>query len=161
MIFWQTFLHSIQLPRKKAMFWLNRTGMDIAVIYLFFLLLFISAPSLLDRLMAVNGPGADLGLLFLVIYFFIFYYLPMAVIVFLLLALIAYSGTLIARFTNRKLRFSLLWKMSVYLSTVPFLLYTISAFLLPISDSLLWIALLYTFLFLIKLITLYPNRRRH
>lgn len=160
MIFWQTFLHSIQLPRKKAMFWLNRTGMDITVIYLFLLLLIFSVPSLAEQFTNTSGPGADLNLLFLVIYFFIFYYLPMAVIVFLLLALIAYIGTLFAKMTQRKLRFSLLWKMCVYLSTLPFLLYTIGVFLLPISDKFLWLVLLYTLIFLVRIITVYPKRRR-
>ncbi|HLR40726.1 MAG TPA: DUF1189 family protein, partial [Virgibacillus sp.] len=144
MIFLQTFTHSIQLPRKDAMFKLNRTGMDIAVIYMFMLLVFVSIPSLIDRLTATSGPGTDLNLFFLIIYFFIFYYLPMTVIVFLLLSLVAYIGTGIAKLMQRKLRFSLLWKMSAYLSTVPFLIYTLVALIFPISDGYLWFALLYT-----------------
>src|SRR5690625_6516761 len=111
MIFLQTFTHSIYLPRKDSMFKHNLTGMDIAVIYIFLLLFFVSIPSLIDRLTATSGPGADLNLFFLIIYFFIFYYLPMTVIVFLLLSLIAYIGTGIAKLMRRKLRFSLLWKM--------------------------------------------------
>src|SRR5690625_2190705 len=122
MIFWQTFIYSIQLPRKKPMFQLNRMGMDIAFIYMFILLLFVSIPSLVDRILATGGPGASLNLLFLLIYFFTFYYLPMTVIVFLLLSVIAYLGTGIAKLMQRKLRFPLLWKMSAYISTVPFLI---------------------------------------
>lgn len=159
MIFLHTFKHSIQLPRKEAMFKLNRTGMDIAVIYMFILLLFVSVPSLIDRLTATSGPATDLNLFFLIIYFFIFYYLPMTVIVFLLLSLVAYIGTVIAKLMQRKLRFSLLWKMSAYVSTVPFLIYTIIALLFPISDAYLWFALLYTLIFLIKIITVYPKRK--
>lgn len=160
MIFLQTFTHSIQLPRKDAMFKLNRTGMDIAVIYMFMLLVFVSIPSLIDRLTATSGPGTDLNLFFLIIYFFIFYYLPMTVIVFLLLSLVAYIGTGIAKLMQRKLRFSLLWKMSAYLSTVPFLIYTLVALIFPISDGYLWFALLYTLIFLVKIISIYPKRRR-
>src|SRR5690625_4490415 len=111
MIFLQTFTHSIQLPRKDAMFKLNRTDMNSAVIYMFLLLVFVSIPSIIDRLTATSGPGADLNLFFLIIYFFIFYYLPLTVIVFLLLSLIAYIETGIAKLMRRKLRFSILWKM--------------------------------------------------
>lgn len=160
MIFWQTFIHSIQLPYKKAMFKLNRTGMDIAVIYMFILLILVSIPSLIERLTATSGPGTDLNLFFLFIYFFIFYYLPMAVIVFLLLSLVAYIGTTIAKLMQRKLRFSLLWKMSAYTSTVPFLIYTIVALLFPISDAFLWLTLLYTLILLIKIILVYPKRKK-
>src|SRR5690625_2753393 len=90
MIFLQTFTHSIQLPRKDAMFKLNRTGMDIAAIYMFLLLVFVSIPSLIDRLTATSGPGADLNLFCLIIYFFIFFYLSMTVIGFFLLSVIYY-----------------------------------------------------------------------
>src|SRR5699024_2510216 len=111
----------------------------------------VSIPSLVDRIIATGGAGANLNLLFLLIYFFIFYYLPMTVIVFLLLSVIAYIGTGIAKLMQRKLRFPLLWKMSAYLSTVPFLIYTIAALLLPISDAYLWLALVYTAVFLVKI----------
>src|SRR5699024_10971025 len=153
------FTHSIQLPRKDAMFKLNRTGMDIAVIYMFMLLVFVSIPSLIDRLTATSGPGTDLNLFFLIIYFFIFYYLPMTVIVFLLLSLVAYISTGSAKLMRRKLRFSLLPKMSAYLSTVPCLLYTVVALSCPISDGSLWFALLYTLTFVVKILSIYPTRR--
>ncbi|HLR68759.1 DUF1189 family protein [Virgibacillus alimentarius] len=159
MVFWKTFLHSLQLPSKNAMFKLNRTGMDIAVLYMFMLLLLVSVPSLIDRLTTTGQPGSDLNLLFLLIYFFIFYYLPMTVIVFLLLSFVAYIGTWIAKFMQRKLKFPLLFKMCAYISTVPFILYTIVAILFPIDDTFLWFALLYTFIFLVKMITVYPKRR--
>ena len=104
MIFLQAFLHSIKLPSKKAMFQLNRIGMDITVLYMFILLMVVSIPSLIERLTATSGPGTDLNLFFLVIYFFIFYYLPMTLIVFLVLSLIAYIGVGIAKLMKRKLR---------------------------------------------------------
>src|SRR5690625_6557142 len=127
---------------------------------MFLLLVFVSIPSLIDRLTATVCPWSDLYLFFLIIYFFIFYYLPMTVIVFLLLSLVAYIGTGIAKLMRRKLRFSLLWKMCAYLSTVPFLIYTIVALIFPISDAYLWFALLYTLIFLVKIISIYPKRRR-
>lgn len=159
MVFWQAFLHSIKLPNKKAMFQLNRIGMDITVIYMFILLMIVSIPALIDRLLATSGPGTELNLFFLLIYFFIFYYLPMTLIVFLLLSLIAYIATGISRLMKRKLRYAILWKMSAYTTTIPFLLYTIAALIFPISGVILWLFTIYTLLLLIKIISVYPKRR--
>src|SRR5699024_10390676 len=75
--FLETFLNSLKLPNKQAMFQLNRTGMDITVVYLFTLLLIVSMPSLFEMITATSGPTADMNLLFLLIYFFMFYYLPL------------------------------------------------------------------------------------
>lgn len=159
MNFLQTFLHSIKLPNKKAIFQLNRIGMDITVIYMFILLLLVSVPSLIDRLTATSGPGTGLNSFFLVIYFFIFYYLPLVLIVFLLLSLSAYIGVGIAKLMKRKLRYPILWKMSAYTTTIPFLLYTVTALFFSVSNSFLWLFLVYTLIFLIKIISVYPKRR--
>src|SRR5690625_355730 len=150
MIFWYTFLESIKLPNKKAMFKLNRTGMDIAVVYMFILLLLVSIPSLIERITGVMS--MDIELFFLIIYFFIFYYLPLTIIVFILLSIIAYAAVGLAKLMKRKLRFSILWKMAAYTSTTPFLVYTMIALFFPISDKLLWLSLLYTLIVLIKII---------
>ncbi|PAV28470.1 hypothetical protein CIL05_16165 [Virgibacillus profundi] len=159
MIFLQAFVHSIKLPNKKAMFQLNRIGMDITVIYMFILLFLVSIPSLIDRLTATNGPGTEMSLFFLIIYFFIFYYLPLNIIVFIVLSIIAYIGSGIARLMRRKLRYSILWKMCAYTTTIPCLLYTVIALLFPVSDTLLWIFLIYTFVLLVWVISIYPKRK--
>lgn len=159
MVFLRAFLHSVKLPKKNAMFTLNRIGMDITVMYMFILLLLVSIPSLIDRLTATGGASADMHLLLLLVYFFIFYYLPLTIMVFLLLSLIAYIGTGIARIMRRKVKFPLLWKMSAYTTTIPFIIYTVIALIFPVSDTLLWLFLLYSLLFLIKIITVYPKRK--
>src|SRR5699024_3120886 len=122
--------------------------------------LLISLPSFINAFLTGEGPGADLNFLFLLIYFFIFYYLPMTVIVFLLLSGIAYCGTWIARLTKRKLRFSILCKVCVFLSTVPFIIYTIIALIFNIPDTVLWFGLLYVFILLLKVISIYPPLTR-
>lgn len=160
MIFLQTFLDSIKLPNKKALFRLNRIGMDIVVIYLAILLFFVSIPSLIEQVSNPSGLGANMSLFFLMIYFFIFYYLPLLIIVFSLLSLTAYLGTGLAKLMKRKLRFAILWKMSAFASTVPFTIYTIIALFFPINDVFLWVSLLYTFNLLIKMVSIYPKRRR-
>ncbi|WP_164670542.1 DUF1189 family protein [Virgibacillus doumboii] len=160
MIFLQVFLKSIKLPNKQAMFKLNRIGMDITLIYMFILMLIVSIPSLVDRLTATSGPSADLHLFLLLVYFFIFYYLPITLMVFAMISLIAYIGTLIAKLLRRKVRFQILWKMTAYTTTIPFLLYTIIALIYPIEATYLWLFLVYSLLFIIKIITVYPKRKK-
>lgn len=157
MKFWRTFINSLRLPNRQAIFALNRIGMDIAVLYLFILLLLASIPSLAEQLLTGEGTGMNWLLLF--VYFFIFFYLPLNIVVFLLISLVAYIGTGIAKLLKRKIRFSILWKLVVYTTTIPFLLYTTLAFFFRINDVLTGLFILYTFLFMIKIITVFPKRK--
>ncbi|WP_099158995.1 DUF1189 family protein [Virgibacillus ndiopensis] len=159
MNFLQALSESIKLPNKQAVFRLNRIGMDTTVVYMFILLLLVSIPSLIDRIASSSGPGADMNLLFLLMYFFIFYYLPLTIFVFVMLSAVAYIGTWISQLLHRKVRFALLWKMSAYTTTIPFIIYTIIALIVPIDDNWLWLFLGYTFILLIKIITIYPKKR--
>ncbi|MGY0694138.1 DUF1189 family protein [Virgibacillus sp. FSP13] len=160
MTFFEAFKHSIKLPTKNAMFKLNRIGMDVTVVYMFILLLIVSLPSLIDQLTTSSGAGANLQLFFLLVYFFIFYYLPLVIFVFVMLSAVAYIGTWISRTLHRKIRFAILWKMCAYTTTIPFLLYTLIAFIFPISDKWLWLFLGYTFILMVKIITIYPRRKK-
>lgn len=159
MILLRAFLHSIKLPNKKAMFKLNRIGMDTTVVYMFILLLVVSIPSLIDRLTATGGASAEMHISLLFIYFFIFYYLPLAIIIFLLLSFIAYIGKGVSYLLRRKITFSILWKMCAYTTTIPFILYTITALMFPVDDKYLWLFVVYSLLFIVKIITVYPKRK--
>lgn len=158
MIFWQAFIHSLKLPKKHSVFQLNRVGMDIVVFYLFILIGIVSLPTLIEFLFDNNGLTAHMNIVFKLIYFFIFSYLPLTIIVFLLLSLIAYIGLGMTRFLKRKLHYSILWKMSAFISTIPFLLYTFISLFHQLDDRWLFILIPYTLFFLVKIITIYPKR---
>src|SRR5690625_949576 len=160
MTFWQTFLTSFKLPQKKATFSLNRVSMDIVVVYLFILLSIVSIPAFIEQIKNAHLMNVHVELFFLIIYFFIFYYLPLIIIVFGLISLVAYIGKVITKILQRKLHYSILWKMTAFSLTIPFLLYTIIALLYPISDKLLWLGLVYALFMLIKIMTIYPKRRQ-
>ncbi|CDQ37873.1 MULTISPECIES: DUF1189 family protein [Virgibacillus] len=159
MVFLNAFIHTIKLPRKKAIFQLNRVGMDITIIYMFILLMLVSIPSLIDRFTTDSGLSADLSILFIIIYFFIFYYLPLTIIVLILISIIAYIATGLAKLMGRKLKFSILWKMTAFTTTIPFILYTIIALFFSISDTYLWAIAGYSIILLIIIISVYPKRR--
>lgn len=162
MKFWMIFMESFKLPNKRALFKLNRVGMDIVVIYLFILLFLVSIPSFIQQITGTSSSGYinDLNLFFQIIYFFIFYYLPINVIVFLLLSLVAYIGLGITKIMKRKLRFAILWKMSAFSITVPFVIYRFIALFIPLNNTFLLIAVLYIFTLLIIMISIYPKRKK-
>ena len=159
MVFWKTFLLSIKLPAKQAVFKLNRIAMDITVFYMFILLFIVSIPALIDQLTKSTGIGADMNIVFKLIYFFIFYYLPLTIMVFLFITFLAYLFTFIAKLMHRKLKLQVLWKMIAYTTSIPFILYTVVALLYPITDSYLMYSLVWTVLLLFNIIMVYPRRK--
>jgi len=160
MVFIRAFLHSIRLPQKKAMFQLNHIGMDVTVVYMFILLMIVSIPSLVDSLTTSTGSIGEMNIFFVLVYFFFVYYLILTGIVFILLSLIAYIGTLISKLLQRKIRFAILWKLSAYSTTLPFLLYGVIAFFIPLHQAYLWLLCVYIFFFLIKMIIVFPRRKK-
>ncbi|WP_217588449.1 DUF1189 family protein [Lentibacillus saliphilus] len=159
MVLWHTFLYSLQLPKKQAMFKLNRIGMDFAVIYVLLLTLIGSIPVAV-QLLSSGTNEQEINTLFWLVYFFFIYYVPLTIGIFLVLTFIAYMGTIVAKLMHRKLKLSILWKMSAFASTIPALIYTIIAFVYPLSIHTLWLFMLYVCIFLVKMITVYPKRRQ-
>lgn len=160
MIFWTTFINSLQLPKKKAAFALNRVGMDIVVLYMFLLLALVSIPEYLHQISNSSSLNVDIGPFFYFIYFFFFHYLIIVLVIFAVLSLIAFIATKFASLTKRKLSFSLMWKMAAFSTTIPFLIYTVLAVFYDLSENFLWLSFLYTFLILYKVITIYPKIKK-
>ncbi|HLR59367.1 MAG TPA: DUF1189 family protein [Pseudogracilibacillus sp.] len=160
MAFWTSFIESIKLPKKKSVFKLNRIGMDIVVIYMFMLLAIVSLPSLTYQMLNSSELNIKIGSFFYLIYFFIFHYLVIVVLIFIVISFIAYLATLFTRISGRRLHYSILWKMTAFSTTIPFLLYTILAFFYNINDNFLWLSFLYTAILLYKIITIYPKRKK-
>ncbi|API92198.1 hypothetical protein J32TS6_35980 [Virgibacillus pantothenticus] len=160
MVFFHAFAHSIKLPKKNAIFQLNRIGMDIAIIYMLFLNLLVSIPSFVQYVLAGDGVAEQLNLFFKIIYYFIFHYLPLSIMVFALLSIIAGIGTLLAKLMDRKLKFAILWKMTVFTTTIPFLLYALIGLFFSIQDRFLFLFCAYSLLFLFFIISVYPKRRK-
>src|SRR5699024_1398024 len=102
-----------------------------------------------------------IGSFFYLIYFFIFHYLVIVVLVFIVLSIIAYLACLFTKFSGSRLHFSILWKMTAFSTTLPFLVYTILSFFYNISYNFLWLSFLYTAFLLYKIITIYPKRKHY
>ncbi|WP_010094656.1 DUF1189 family protein [Ornithinibacillus scapharcae] len=100
-----------------------------------------------------------MNIVFKLIYFFIFNYLPLTIMIFLLITAFAYLFTWIAKAMQRKLKLQILWKMFAYATTIPFLLYTVIALFFPISDVFLLIAIVYTSIIVFLVMKVYPRRK--
>lgn len=159
MIFIESFINSLKLPNKKAMFRLNRVGMDLVVFYLFILILIVSIPEIAMQLQVTDNVGGDLPIVLKLIYFFMFYYLPLTIAVFIFLSIMAYIGVGIAKLLKRKLRYQIIWKLLAFTTTIPFLLYTLLALFFPISDQYLFLAFIYSLVLLLMMILKFPKRR--
>jgi len=160
-VFWNPFIKSLQLPKRDAVFALNRVGMDIVVVYMFIFLAIASIPGLVEQITS-NQVATELQIhpFFYLIFFFIFYYLIIVLIVFASLSIIAYIGTFIAKATGRKLQFGLMWKMAAFTTTIPLIAFTILSFFLPLTALFLTIAIAFIFFILIKIILIYPVRKK-
>lgn len=160
MILIEAFINSLKLPSKNAMFKLNRIGMDIVVFYLFILIFIVSIPQLVVQLRVTDTLADRLPFILKLVYFFMFYYLPLTIAVFLFLTIMAYIGVWMAKLMKRKLRFQIIWKLLAFTTTIPFLLYMLLASLFQISDKYLFFAIIYSFVLLIIMIFKFPKRRK-
>lgn len=157
MVFWKVFLNSMQIPRKKSVFTLNRVRMDIAVVYMFMLIAFASIPSLIEQIKDNSTSTFYVHIFFLLIFFFMFHYLIIVIGAFLLISIYAYIGTIIAKLTNRRLHFAILWKVVAFSTTLPFVIYTVLALFISIPNIFFWVCLIYIGLILVKIISIYPS----
>lgn len=154
-----SFQNSVQLPKKKAAFALNRIGMDIAVLYLFLLLIIASIPALIEQLISIDTLSVTIHPFFWAIYFFIFYYLMFTTIIFIAISIIAYIGLLIAKMLGRKLRYNIMWKMVAFATTLPFIFFTLFSLFFHVSYLFLALSSIYIFFIIIMIIRIYPRKR--
>lgn len=150
---------SLLLPQKKAMFQINRIGMDQIMIYLFILFMVTSLPELISRLTSWSGLGGELNIIFQIIYFFMFYYLILSILLLGVITFIAYLGRGIVRLANRKLYYGTLWKLTACSLTLPMLVFTLLSFIWSIPDWFLFVFFIYPVLLLTRMVFLYPQKR--
>src|SRR5699024_12724969 len=151
---------SIMLPISYAGFSLNSIGMYIVIFYIFLLFVIASIPGLIEQIQInANAQSLQIHSFFFFIFFFIFYYLIMTAALILGISLIAYLGSCIAALTKRKLRYSILWKMTACITTIPIIIFTVMSFFIHVSILFLSISISFHIIVFIVTIFLYPTRR--
>ena len=147
---------SLLLPQKQAVYQLNRVKTKDFFLYIFLMHLVLSLPNGIVMVVDfIEKDNFDRTILFVGILY------PILVIMTgtLGISLLAAIGIVIRIVTKRKLVYQLLWKMAMYASTIPVLLYTIINVFYKtdgILNALLLLVLLYIFS---KMIVTYPKMR--
>lgn len=147
---------SLSLPSKKAVFQLNRIKSKDFFLYIVVLHLILGVPGAVNMLIEFTSKGElDVSLLLAATLY------PFLIITFGIvgISLLAAIGLIITTVLKRRLVYQLLWKMAMYASTTPIILYTIYDLFWSINwivNSLLFVLFIFT---LTKMILVYPKMK--
>jgi hypothetical protein len=144
----QVVMDCFGFPKKEAILRLNRLSMKYAMIYFFILMVILIVP-------------LEFNLLFSSHYIVqILIYYPFMMIFFGLISLILLSGcgVLISRIFRRKLKFQLLWKMTIFSLTKPLALSLVNSFTgnITIVNVIVLLMLAY---YMIRMILVFPKKK--
>ncbi|HEX6923583.1 MAG TPA: DUF1189 family protein [Bacillales bacterium] len=153
----KTFKLSLQLPKKEALFRLNRMKMSTVMVYLFILMFIASVPGGVKFVLTDHSTNVPPTLF--VLQFFFFYYLLFAFIGLMGLSILALVGLWISKSLRRKLTYRQLWKMSVFSVTIPVFLYTLAESIWPDNGFILIIFFGLALAILTKMIGVFPRRQ--
>ncbi|WP_026571664.1 MULTISPECIES: DUF1189 family protein [Sediminibacillus] len=153
------FKHSIVLPKKQAVFWLNRVSMRDTLVYIFLLIFVLYLPEGYDLAIQDNLLlDSDLRSVFILqsITFYPMYVIFSGLVVISALAAVA---LLMSRMLSRKLAFQHLWKMTAFALTVPLIIYTLIKLTGWGNSYLVMLLLVGLYFILYNMITVYPKRK--
>ncbi|GEL78829.1 DUF1189 family protein [Tenuibacillus multivorans] len=153
------FKNSLQLPKKQALFRLNRMNMRDTLVYINILFFLLFLPYAIDFVLNVKEKSGSIpdvvyiqvGFLYPALSLFI------TILTVSLLAVVAYG---MRSALKRRLAYHQLWKMTAFALTIPIMIYfvinvfNIENFFLFILPILLFIYFFY------KMITVYPRQNK-
>ncbi|QTM98823.1 DUF1189 domain-containing protein [Sediminibacillus dalangtanensis] len=154
------FKHSIALPKKQAVFWLNRVSMRDTLVYIFLLIFVLYLPEGYALAFQKNLLlDSDLRSVFILqsITFYPMYVIFTGLVV---ISALAAGALLMARLLHRKLAFQHLWKMTAFALTLPLIIYTAIKLTGWGNGYLVLLLLVGLYLILYKMITVYPKRKK-
>lgn len=151
---------SLLLPKKDAMFRLNRIGMGTTVGYIFILMLIATIPPGIDYALTNHAQITnEISPTVFVLQFFVFYYFIFALLGLIIISLLAAIGTGISWAFHRKLTYRQLWKMSAYATTLPALLFTLAESLKMNYWIIPAVLAILTLVILFRMILIFPRRK--
>jgi len=155
-----SFVNSIMLPRKKAVLNINRIKIGSSVLYFALLIFIVTIPNLIRLLTSDNSEFNGLPRGIFVFQTLVFY--PFQTIFFGLIgiSLLAAVGVLMNKAVKRRVKYALLWKMSLHASTIPLILYAIMSNLFTVHYYLSAILLLLVIYILYRMITVFPKPKK-
>ncbi|MGV2622735.1 DUF1189 family protein [Halobacillus sp. ACCC02827] len=155
--FLDSLMNSLRLPKKEAMFRLNRKGITHTIGYLFILLALLFLPDMVATIVHMETNLTEISRGRYVVQFLVFYPLLIIFIILVGISLLAAASMLLRRVLSRKLIYQQLWKLSAYAVTLPLILSVVLKYMeVPDRYSALLFLIIFGF-FMYKMIIVYPK----
>ncbi|SDH38473.1 hypothetical protein SAMN05192534_1058 [Alteribacillus persepolensis] len=152
--------NSFALPKKDAVFFLNRIPIIDAIVLLTVLTVFASVAYSFHFFTQDHHEFQSLPTAIAIVYYFGIYFTLFLFGVILCISVLASFGLLFCGVTRRKLAYRLLWKTSAFLCTLPLFIYLAVALLLPaFIPEWVIISCFYAIITLFLIILKYPHMR--
>ncbi|MRH41759.1 DUF1189 domain-containing protein [Aquibacillus halophilus] len=149
---------SLSLPKKEAVFFLNRVSMRDTLVYLFALLFLVFLPEGIQSLLADNLSQSERASSY-ILQMIVFYPIYIIFLSLIGISALAASGLLIVKVGKRKLAYQHLWKMTSFALTVPLILNMIVSFIGLDYWLIRLLILLMFYLILYKMVMVYPRNK--
>ncbi|MCA0984978.1 DUF1189 domain-containing protein [Halobacillus yeomjeoni] len=153
----QSFWNSVRLPKKEAMFQLNRNGMTHTISYLFILLALLFMPDMIYSVLYLDSSLTEVSRGQYLVQMFVFY--PLFIIFLILIGVSVLAGVclLMRKAMGRKLTYQQLWKMTAYASTLPLIL-SVLLKTLAVPDGVSALLFFTVFFYMMyQMIAIYPK----
>lgn len=149
---------SLLLPKKKALFELNRVNMRDTLSYTVCLMSLLFLPDIIKMIM--NADQVYKGSLYSAYIIQILVFYPFLILFFAVagISILTFFSTIITKLVKRKLAYHYLWKITSYALTYPVLIYTVLKLFHIDHVVLNQIPLINLFFITYKIILVYPKR---
>ncbi|WP_077622983.1 DUF1189 family protein [Sediminibacillus massiliensis] len=156
-----SFKNSLLLPKKHALFRLNRISMRNTIVYIFLLMFLLFLPEVVHSILHFEEEGKVLTRTVYIMEVIIFYPFSILFMVVTIVSLLAGLSVGIKKAAGRKLKYQQLWKMTSFAMTVPLIVFTILRLLFGFDGILIYLVFMAMFCFLMyRMITVYPKRAK-
>ncbi|TFB24956.1 DUF1189 domain-containing protein [Filobacillus milosensis] len=150
--------YSLQLPKKDALFKLNRINMRDTFVYIIILFLLLFLPDAVQFVLDVKSARGSIPDVVIIQVVFLYPALTIFITT-LAITLLAGFAYLIKELLKRKLAYHQLWKMSSYALTLPIFFYLASK-ILNFDSLYIFLGLFIVFIFIMtSMIQVYPQKK--
>ncbi|WP_251551029.1 DUF1189 family protein [Neobacillus muris] len=155
-----SFVNSLMLPSKKAVLKINKLKVSTSVFYFALLILLITLPDLIRLILSYDTQFSDLPRSVFIFQIVVFYPFQSIFIGILGITVAAAAGLLMNKWMQRRIKYALLWKMSLHASTTPLILYALVRNLYSINLVISIVLMLFVLYILYKMIAVYPKPKK-
>ncbi|SER67224.1 hypothetical protein SAMN04487944_1085 [Gracilibacillus ureilyticus] len=148
-----------KLPRKEALFQLNRVSMRDTLVYLFLLFFISFLPNVIINILTFEADESLLSYTQFLLQVIVSYPFLMMFLVITSISLLALIALIFRTLLQRKLAYQQLWKMTGFALLFPLICYHI-LFFTPLPDSIaVIISLIWLYVLLYQMIIIFPKKK--